>query len=75
MVTLTECLKVFIAEAYQSIPMSDEKASHLSKLNHFHQPVKLLALVVQATADILHPLIHFDAVILAIGLKSLDLID
>jgi hypothetical protein len=55
MMTPIGCLKVFIAQAFQSILMSDDKAAQLSKLNQFHQPVQLLALVVQTTANILLP--------------------
>ena len=75
MMSLTECLKVFIAEAYQPIAVSDDKASHLSEFNHLHEPIELFALVVKPTADIRHPLIDLDGLLFTVGFKRVDLID
>src|SRR5450759_6049 len=74
MMPLAEGLKVVIAEAYQSFTMSNDKMSHLSKLNHLHETVKLFALIVEATADIRHPLIDLDRMLRTVDLERVDLV-
>ena len=45
-----------------------------SQLDHLHESIELLTLVVQATATIRHPLIDRDGLLLAVGLKRMNLI-
>src|SRR2546428_5109645 len=67
--TLTEGLKVAVSEADKPISMGNDDASDLPKLNHLHEPIELFALVVETTANVLHPLIHFDLSPLAVGFQ------
>src|SRR5258708_6740211 len=71
---LTEGFKVAIAETHEPIPMSDHKTSDLSQFYHFHQPIELLAFVVEATANILHPFIDPNRMLFTRHLKRFHLI-
>jgi hypothetical protein len=48
--------------------MSNENAPNLSKFHHLHEPIKLFALVVETTANILHPFIDLERMLVTVDL-------
>src|SRR5258708_39567672 len=75
MVPFADGFKIAIAEPHESIPMSNENAPNLSKFYHLHEPIKLCAFVVETTANILHPFIDLERMLVTVDLKCLHLID
>jgi hypothetical protein len=67
---LTERLKPFKSKANWSITMNDEDSFGPALLNQFKLVKKLLAPVVEATANILHPFIDDNILLSAVALLT-----
>ncbi len=57
MMAFAEGFKVAVPKANEPITMSNDDKSDFPQLHHLHEPIELFALVVEPTANILHPLI------------------
>ena len=55
--------------------MSNENPPNLSKFHHLHEPMKLFALVVETTANLLHPFIDLERMLGTVDLECLHLIN
>jgi len=68
MILFAKGFKIARAETHKSIPVGNDNAANLSKFYHLHEPCKVFALVVEATATILHLFIDLESVLVAVHL-------
>src|SRR6266487_1289791 len=74
MVAFAKGFKVAITEMDESIPVGNDNTPDLPKFYHLHEAIELFALVIETTANVLHPFIDPDGMLVAISLQRFDLI-
>ena len=74
MMPFAKGFKVAIAETHEPISVGKNNAADLSKFDHLHEAIELFALVVETTANVLHPFIDLDGMLVAVDLQRFHLI-